>query len=399
MLIAAADHPENMNKNIPLIVHVIQHFGVGGLENGLANLINHMPAGHYRHAVVCLDGYSDFRQRIQQENVLFFALGQRPGHDFGLYLRLWRLLRELRPALVHTRNLSALEAQFVAAAAGVPCRIHGEHGRDVFDLHGMSRKYNLLRRVLRPLVRRYIALSQDLQKWLEGTVGVAPSRITQIYNGVDSVRFYPRETRPTSIGPAGFIPAHALIIGSVGRMAEVKNFPALVRAFIQLMEKEPTARDKLRLVIIGDGPGRQECLALLQAAELQDFAWLPGESADVAKMMHVFDVFVLPSLGEGISNTILEAMASGLPVVATRVGGNPELVQEGITGKLVNPGDAADIARALHEYLYDTASITHHGQAARAVVEARFTMQTMVNGYLGVYDEVLNQYGRASCVA
>ena len=388
-----------MPKDLPLIVHVIQHFGVGGLENGLANLINHMPAGRYRHAVVCLDGYSDFRQRIQQEGVLFFALGQRPGHDFGLYLRLWRLLRELSPALVHTRNLSALEAQFVAAAAGVSCRIHGEHGRDVFDLHGKSRKYNLLRRAARPLVRRYIALSRDLQQWLEATVGVPPTRITQIYNGVDSVRFYPRVAGQARMGPVGFIPAHALVIGSVGRMAGVKDFPALVRAFIQLVESEPAARDRLRLVIIGEGAARQECLGLLQAAKLQDLAWLPGERADMTEIMHTFDVFVLPSLGEGISNTILEAMASGLPVVATRVGGNPELVQEGITGKLVTPGDATDIARALREYWHDNASITRHGQAARTVIEARFTMQAMVDGYLSVYDEVLNKYGRASCVA
>lgn len=388
-----------MPKDLPLIVHVIQHFGVGGLENGLANLINHMPAGRYRHAVVCLDGYSDFRQRIQQEDVLFFALGKRPGHDFGLYLRLWRLLRELSPALVHTRNLSALEAQFVAAAAGVSCRIHGEHGRDVFDLHGKSRKYNLLRRAARPLVRRYIALSRDLQQWLEATVGVPPTRITQIYNGVDSVRFYPRVAGQARMGPVGFIPAHALVIGSVGRMAGVKDFPALVRAFIQLVESEPAARDRLRLVIIGEGAARQECLGLLQAAKLQDLAWLPGERADMTEIMHTFDVFVLPSLGEGISNTILEAMASGLPVVATRVGGNPELVQEGITGKLVTPGDATDIARALREYWHDNASISRHGQAARTVIEARFTMQAMVDGYLSVYDEVLNKYGRASCVA
>ena len=378
-----------MTEQAPLIAHVVQHFGVGGLENGMINLLNGMPRGRYRHAVVCLDGYTDFRQRLQRDDVQFFALNKRPGHDLGLYARLFRLLRELRPALVHTRNLSALEAQFVAAAAGVRARVHGEHGRDVFDLHGKNRRYNLLRRLARPLVGHYIAVSKDLANWLECTVGVAPERITQIYNGVDSERFHPRREARAPIGPDGFITGGELLIGSVGRMAHVKDFPTLVRAFLRLLADQPELRKQLRLVIIGDGVSRSECLELLHAADAGHLAWLPGERGDVAEIMRALDVFVLPSLGEGISNTILEAMASGLPVVATEVGGNPELVEQGLTGKLVPAGDPAAMAQALLEYASDSGQVQAHGLAARAKIEACFSMAAMVTSYLGVYDRVL----------
>jgi sugar transferase (PEP-CTERM/EpsH1 system associated) len=373
----------------PLIAHVVAHFGVGGLENGMINLLNHMPPDRYRHAIVCLDGYTDFRQRLQRDDVQFFALNKQSGKDLGLYGRLFRLLRELRPDLVHTRNLSALEGQFIAAAAGVRARVHGEHGRDVFDLHGKNRKYNLLRRLARPLVGHYITVSKDLANWLEHTVGVEPQRITQIYNGVDSVRFHPRQGERAPIGPDGFMTGGELLIGSVGRMAQVKDFPTLVRAFLRLLADQPELRERLRLVIVGDGVSRAECLELLRAAHAGHLAWLPGERADVAEIMRALDVFVLPSLGEGISNTLLEAMASGLPVVATDVGGNPELVEQGLTGKLVPADDPAVMAQALFEYVSDREKMQAHGLAARKKIEACFSMKAMVASYLGVYDTVL----------
>ena len=223
-------------------------------------------------------------------------------------------------------------------AAGIRARIHGEHGRDVFDLHGKNRKYNLLRKLARPVVGHYIAVSRDLEQWLIDTVGVPPQRVSQIYNGVDSTRFHPREGA-RNIGPAGFADETAFVIGSVGRMAEVKDYPNLVRAFIRLLEIEPAARQRARLVIIGEGMSRETCLNLLREANAAQLAWLPGERTDVAELMRNMDLFVLPSLGEGISNTILEAMSCGLPIVATRVGGNPELVEEAHTGALVPVSD------------------------------------------------------------
>jgi sugar transferase (PEP-CTERM/EpsH1 system associated) len=375
----------------PLIAHLVSRFDIGGLENGMVNLLNHMPRERYRHAVICLEDFTDFRNRIARQDVAFHALHKRPGKDLDHYRRLWRLLRELRPDLVHTRNLSALEGQFVAALAGVRVRVHGEHGRDVFDLHGTSWKYNVLRRCARPLVHRYIAVSRDLERWLIQTVGVASRQVAQIYNGVDTQRFHPLGVGPRSVGPAGFASASTILIGSIGRMAAVKDYPTLVRAFLMLTSAEPSLRARLRLVIVGDGPTRSQCLRLLRDGGAESLAWLPGERDDVPELMRGFDVFVLPSLGEGISNTILEAMATGLPVVATRVGGNPELVDDGETGALVPSGDVQALAAALRAHVRHLDRSRRLGAEARRRVEERFSIAAMVAGYLGVYDAALQR--------
>ncbi len=373
----------------PLIAHVVHHFDVGGLENGMVNLLNRIAPERYRHAVICLSGFGDYARRITNPAVEFFALNKHPGQDWSVYARLARLLARLKPALVHTRNLSALEGQFVATAVGIRARVHGEHGRDVFDLAGQSRKYNLLRRAARPLVKRYVTVSRDLERWLIETVGVPPERVTQIYNGVDTGRFRPREGARVLLGPPGFMRGDEIVIGSVGRLAAVKDFPTLIRAFFRMMRFEPALRDRLRLVIVGDGPERAKCEDLLVAKNLGRHVWLAGERDEVAEMLRGFDVFALPSLGEGISNTILEAMASGLPVVATRVGGNPELVEEGVTGALVPPGQPDVMAQALLKYAAKRERIESHGRTARLRTEVRFSMQAMVEAYLDVYDAVL----------
>jgi len=372
----------------PLIVHVIHRFGVGGLENGIVNLINNMPEERYRHAIVCLQGYTDFHKRLQRDNVAIHDMAKRDGHDPGVYLRLFRIFRQLRPAIVHTRNLSAMEAQTVAALAGVPGRVHGEHGRDTYDLHGRNRKYNLLRRGVRPFIGHYIAVSQDLQNWLTSAVGVEQSHISQIYNGVDSVRFHPAQTPRTQLGPPGFADEDSIVIGSVGRMAAVKDYPNLTLAFLRLLELAPALRDRLRLVIVGEGESREFCLRLLEKYGAGHLAWLPGERADIPALMAAMDIFVLPSLGEGISNTILEAMATGLPVIATRVGGNPELVQEGVTGRLVPPMDSEALAQALLHYARDADRRHAHGRAAREIIDRQFSIPAMVQGYLSVYDRL-----------
>ena len=385
---------QDVVNQAPLIVHVIYHLGVGGLENGLVNLINHIPPDRYRHAIVCLKGYSDFRRRIARENVEIVALHKREGHDLTVYFNLFKTLRRLKPDIVHTRNLGTMEGQIIAAIAGARVRVHGEHGRDVFDLYGKNRKYNLLRKAIRPFVNHFIAVSRDLEGWLATTVGATPNRINQIYNGVDSTRFYPRNRTqdrgaPLMDVPEGFFARDVFVIGSVGRMTEVKNFPSLVQAFLLLLKEVPGAQAQLRLMIVGDGNSRLECLEMLRAADAEALAWLPGERADIPQLMRAMDLFVLPSLGEGISNTILEAMSTGLPVVATSVGGNAELVTDGVTGMLVPPDNPNAMMRAVERYYRNLDQLAAHGRAARQQIETRFSIEAMTQGYIRVYDKAL----------
>lgn len=373
-------------KQAPLVVHVMYRFDTGGLENGVVNLINHMPAGAYRHMVVALTEVTDFRLRIKRADVRCVGLGKGPGHGAKVYPVLWRLLREHRPLVVHTRNLAALEMQAAAWAAGVPVRIHGEHGRDVDDLDGSSRRHQRLRRLYAPFVHRWVALSRDLQGYLEGPVGFSAQRVVQIYNGVDARRFHASERADFVVADCPFVRPDQWLIGTVGRMQSVKNQLLLARAFALARTLDPGFAASARLVMVGDGPLRAASMQVLQESGALGQAWLPGERADVPDVMRSLDCFVLPSLAEGISNTILEAMACGLPVVATQVGGNPELVQAGRTGVLVPNDDPDAMAQALVRLWRDRAAARAMGQAGQAEVAQRFSMDAMVGAYQRLYD-------------
>ena len=380
----------------PLVVHVVHRFAVGGLENGVVNLVDALPESAWRHAVVALTEVDEaFRARIRRDDVTCIALHKPSGHGFRLYPAFYRLLRELRPSIVHTRNLAALEMTVPAWAAGVPVRIHGEHGRDVTDLDLTRRRYRLVRRAYRPFVDHFVALSHGLESYLRDRVGVPAARITHIYNGVDTERFRPAPAGKAPIPGCPFPVPGSFIVGTVGRMEAVKDSVNLARAFVGALALAPRARDRLRLVMVGDGPQRSEAERVLREAGAGDLAWFAGERPDVPDILRGLDCFALPSLAEGISNTILEAMASGLPVVATRVGGNADLMVEGLTGRLVPRADSAALAGAIAGYLADPAAARRHGKAGRQHVEQHFSLERMVRRYERLYLDLLRMPAHA----
>lgn len=374
----------------PLVAHVMYRFDTGGLENGIVNLINHMPADSYRHVIIALTEVTDFRHRIKRDDIQFVSLHKPPGHGIWLFPKLFRLFRRLQPAIVHSRNLAALEVQLPAWLAGVPVRIHGEHGRDVGDLDGSNITYQRVRRFYRPFVSYYLALSRDLAQYLNGIIRIPQNKVLQVYNGVDCSRFHPGQPDQSISGCPFTRPTHCLL-GTVGRMQTVKDQPTLVRAFIRALEMEPQLKEQIRLVLVGDGPLRKECQQLLNAAGLDQLAWLPGERNDVPEVMRGLDCFVLPSLAEGISNTILEAMASGLPVIATNVGGNADLVVAEQTGVLVPPADPESMARAIIRMAKQADTRQSMALSGRRLVEEKFSMNAMVASYQGTYDKLLHR--------
>ena len=387
-------------ENRPLVVHVVYRFDTGGLENGIVNLINHMPASAYRHAVVALTEVTDFSKRITRSDVEFISLHKQPGHGVWLYPKLYRLFKQMRPAIVHTRNLAALEAQAPAWAAGVPVRLHGEHGRDVSDLHGENRTLQRVRRVYRPFVHHYFALSRDLVSYLKDKVHVPAGRITQVYNGVDVGWFSPPlDGVRTAITGCPFNAPEHWLIGTVGRMQTVKDQTNLARAFVLALQQQPALRERLRLVLIGEGALREECATILRDAGVLDLAWLPGERSDVADVMRGLDCFVLPSLAEGISNTILEAMATALPVIATDVGGNADLVVHGQTGEIVPSKQPQALATSLLNLAMQPEATRALGLAGRQRVQACFSLPAMVATYQLVYNQQLLSPGHNSGLA
>lgn len=395
---AAIPRQESTRRQPPLIVHIIYALGTGGLENGLVNIINRCPPELYRHAIICLTKAEHFASRLTAPVVEIIELHKKPGHDLASYWRLWRELHRLRPAIVHSRNLAALETQLLGLLMPGCKRVHGEHGRDMHDLDGSKRKYHWLRRALSPLVHRFIAVSQDLSGWLVDTVHIPKARVSQIYNGVDQQRFARIAGEPQDspifawpVGmPDGFqTSGDTVMLGTVGRLAAVKDQQLLLVALHRLLGERPALRARVRLLMVGAGPERAALAALIDKLALTHLVWLAGDRDDIPELLRVMDIFVLPSLGEGISNTLLEAMATGLPVIATAVGGNPELVAEGISGLLFPVGDAAALARAIATLIDNPALRQAMGRAAVAHIEQHFDWQRTVSSYLAVYDELL----------
>lgn len=381
-------------KRPALVVHIIYALGTGGLENGLVNIINRMPADRYRHVIICLTHATDFANRITASDVRVIELNKKAGHDLGVYWRLQKLLWKLKPDIVHTRNLAALEMHALTLILPGVKRVHGEHGRDMYDLHGQNKKYNRLRKVMSYLVHRYIAVSLDLESWLLDTVQVPKEKVRQVYNGVDLARFHrPSADAGKDILPPQFAEKDCLIIGTVGRVAAVKDQISLINAFDILVKTAATNRsDKLRLVIVGDGPLYQTLKERVSALGLSSKVWLPGDRKDIPDLLRAMDIFVLPSLGEGISNTVLEAMATGLPIVATRVGGNPELVDDNSSGALVPVGDVGKLAKVLQGLIDDPDTLSLMGAAGLRKVRSQFDWDVTVANYVAVYDELLQSF-------
>ena len=373
----------------PLILHVIHHLMTGGMENGLVNLINHLPPSSYRHAIVCIEDYSDFRDRLTGSDTAVLAMQRSRIGTWRMRYRLFRMFRQLRPAIVHSRNKSGLDALLPARLAGVPHCVHGEHGWDVHDLSGRSLKERVLRWLHAPLVERYVTVSRSLRDYLVERVGIRADRITTICNGVDTDKFRPAERPPSGVLPPALCGDGLVIIGTVGRLQPVKDQRTLLAAFAQVVRESGQAAAAARLLLVGDGPLRAALEQQAQALGIAHLTWFAGDRADVAALLQCMDVFVLPSLAEGISNTILEAMATGLPVLATRAGGNVELVRDGDSGALFEPGDATALKRLLAGYLADPAGRRRHGERARRLAVECFSLEAMVEGYRAAYEQLM----------
>lgn len=384
-----------MQPELPLVMHLLYRLDFGGLETVLAECVNRMPAERYRHAIVCLADYTQFSEKITRPDVAIIALHKAPGLGLGTHWKFWKLVRQLRPAILHTYNLSAIEYAFTAAIAGVPICVHAEHGRDLSDLHGKNRKHNLLRRLMIPFIDCFIPVSQDLKQWLSEAVRVPTDKNLVINNGVDTARFQPRSLlqqaipqQATTQQPIKHQQAapKEFVIGTVGRIQNIKNHQGLVLAFLRLLELLPQYREQLVLTIVGDGPLMTQLQAQVAACGAAERIRLLGARSDIAELMAGFDVFILPSFNEGTPITLLEAMASALPIIASNVGGIPDVMQSHPCGVLVSPTDYEAMAAAMAAYFNDRQLAQAHGAAGRETIEQHYSINAMITHYTALYD-------------
>jgi sugar transferase (PEP-CTERM/EpsH1 system associated) len=371
------------------ILHAVDSLASGGTELVSAALIERT-GDRFDHAVCSLRGSGPAANGVASLKVPITFLGKRKGHDLRLALRIARLCRSLRPEVVHARNWGTMDAVIGARLAGVPVVIQSEHGRDLSDLDGLHRGRIRVRRLLAPFIDMHVVVSAHLQHWLLERVRVRPEKVSVVRNGVDATRFKPLLQRDRVREQHGYGPAD-LVFGAVGRLTPIKDYRNLLEAFHMVSRRHPQSR----LIFVGEGLERPLLEEEVSHRGLADRVRLVGYRDDVTQWLGIMDVFVHPSLMEGMSNAVLEAMAVALPVVATAVGGTPEIVEHGVTGLLVPPATPSALSAAMMSYCGNDDVRVAHGAAGRERAEKDFPLTKMIAGYIGVYRDGLARRGRA----
>jgi len=345
------------------------------MEKGVATIIGHA-SDAFEHIVLCLTTSGE-TARLLPAATKIIELHKKPGNSPGFYFELAKNIRKQNPSLVHTRNWGGTDGIIAARMAGCKRVVHGEHGWDLGDSHGQNMRRVFLRRFFSTWVKEYICVSRDMEIWLKEKIKVKRP-LSQIYNGIDTRTFAPDGSKNRNRSKFG-LAEKDIVIGVVGRLDPIKNHAVLFKSFEQLNIENPDAK----LLVVGDGPERK---SLERLAGSGVHFW--GNRTDVPDILRTMDIFTLPSINEGISNTILEAMATGLPVVATNVGGNSEIIDDGKTGQLVPSDDAAALAAALSVYINSPELRASHGSQGRVRAKKLFSVDKMVSEYESVYRRV-----------
>lgn len=356
------------------VMHVVFSLEPGGMEFGVVKLVNGLDPRRVQSAI-CSTTPSVALKGLVSASVPVHQLNRRNGNDVRLIWALQRLFRRERPDVVHTHGWGTLlEGMLAARLAGVPAVVHGEHGT-----LQLKRHQRWLQRQAWLSADRVLSVSSRLAERMTSEMRLPAERVTTIRNGVDLTRF--SSTSRSVARETLEIPAEALVFGTVGRLVPVKDHGTLLEAFARVTKDGIDAF----LLISGEGPLRAPLLARAQELGVHDRVRFLGHRRDVETVLAALDVFVLSSVSEGLSNTILEAMASGLPVVATRVGGADELVLDGETGLLVSPAAPDAMAATLRRLAADEGGRRSMGTAARHRVEREFALSAMVERYETLY--------------
>lgn len=365
------------------VLHVLHAFSAGGLENGVVNIINRSP-DRFIHELCLLSKSGEFIERLTHP-VVVHEMNKKTGNSLDIVFRLRQLFRTLDVDIIHTRNWAAFDGVVAACLTSKPALIHGEHGRDVSDPRGEVFRRNIARRLLSFRASKYVAVSKDLYTWLTNTVRIPTNKLAFIPNGVDTERFSPgrdlRFRKELGIGDEEFV------VGAVGRLDPVKDHQGLIRS-VQLLQQSGRP---VRLIIAGDGPLRAEIDSQLRVAQLAPDAIMLGYRPDVERLYRLFDAFVLNSVAEGMSNTLLEAMASALPIVCTAVGGNVELITDKVHGLVVLPGDRQALTAALMHLIESPRARNSLAANARSFVLEHFSVGRMIEQYTHLYNSVANR--------
>lgn len=369
----------NSNAKKCHVMHVVESLEVGGMENGVVNLANLIDKNRFTFSICCLSRPGNLCKRLEDDRIEVISLNWRGGFSPKLFFELARVLNERKVDVVHTHGwLTLLYGSVASVILGRRPLINGEHG--TFHLDSFRRR--MAYRAISQLVNKYVAVSFSLENKLGKMIRAGRNKIICIPNGVDVRKFCPRCEEDVAELKSSFgIPASSIIIGSVGRLEPVKNYEMLLRVFARLSVDDA----RLHCVLIGDGSQRANLENLALQLGIKEKVHFTGKVDNPHHVMSILDLFISSSLSEGMSNTILEATACGIPIVATDVGDSGKLVEDGRNGFMVQSEDDHSLEEAIKRLTYDTGMRQRFGARSRAIAEEKFDIMKMVNRYQDVY--------------
>ncbi len=369
-----------MNERIRILL-LVDSMVVGGAEQVVADLATHLDPRRFAVTVCTTREEGPLAPALRTAGVPVMVIGRLSRWDIGGAVRLWRYLRRGRFDVLHAHKFgSNVWARLLGRSCGIAVVIAHEHSWD-YRTKGMGRVRALTDRILTRFCDVVVTPSNADRRAWERVIGVAPRKLVTIHNGVAAPRSHSDSLRREYSLPEG-----AVVIGAVGRLETQKGYDLLLRAFALLGDQQPQAR----LVLIGDGGERARLEALARDLSIADRVILSGYRYAASGFMTQFDVFASASKWEGLPLALIEAMSVGRPVIATRVGGVPEVVVDGETGLLTPNGDVERFAERLEQVVADPALRERLGRNARARYRTLFTVERMVGDTEDLYLTLLN---------
>ncbi len=376
----------NVKNNKINVVYLVNDFGIGGLERCVVDLVNNLDPDVFQPSIFCLKKKGGSVDFITRNDVKIYELNKRAGNDPFILWKLRNLLKHERTTIVHSGNwVTMLEGVVSAKLARVPVAIHMEQGKELSDVNEKGfrkRKRNVLKKYLSYGIDQIVTVSEDLRQEIIRDTGITPGKVISIPNSVPVINKVDKKEGKRMLHKLGICDNRPLI-GTVGRHSTVKNYQFLVQSMPQVLKEFPNAQ----FVFIGDGPETDNLKNMTKQLKVEKSVWFLGgfKNSKTKLLLQGFDIFVLPSFFEGISFSILEAMSMGIPVVATDVGGNPEVVANGETGFLAPLNDVDMLSNSIIDLLSSNEKAEKMGAMGRKVVEQNFSLEKMVSRYEDLY--------------
>ena len=369
------------------ILHLVHRLTFGGTERVIVNLVRHSRE-NIRNFICSFKEYDEDFLREAPDTNSILCLMKREGNDLSIPFKIASFCRSRNIDIIHALGWGTYGEGLVASKVLMRKKfIFSFRGKTIEDTEKIPMRRVLAEKLFSTFCDSIVTPSEESRKEYANLISIDPSSIQVIYNGVDADRFKTtdsplREMRREKMG----IRNGEVVVGSVARFDPVKNMKGMVIAFSKLKEKE---RGKCKLLLVGDGPEFGKVQSLASDLDIREQVIFTGMRRDIPECLGIMDIYVQPSHFEGVPNSVLEAMASGLPIIATKVGGVPEIVKDRETGILVSLNDEGGLIKAVEFLVEDLEKRREMGICGQKRVIKLFSIEKMVNDYEKLYEQIL----------